>query len=85
MRNANQSDRYAPGAKDNKDQHVRRVVLSAALAIAASGCFWRSGGEPRHEERHEVRPAEHREERREDRREDRREERKPERREEHRD
>jgi hypothetical protein len=51
-------------AKNNKGQHIQRVVLSTvALAIAASGCFWRGGGEPRREERHEAHPAEHHEER----------------------
>jgi hypothetical protein len=51
-------------AKDNKRQPIQRVVLSiVALAIAASGCAWRGGGEPRHGERYEARPAEHHEER----------------------
>jgi hypothetical protein len=51
-------------AKDNKGQHIQRVVFSTvALAIAASGCAWRGGGEPRHGERYEARPAEHHEER----------------------
>jgi hypothetical protein len=54
--------------RDKKGQHIQRVVFSAvALSIAASGCFWRGGGEPRHDERYEARPAEHHEERREER------------------
>jgi hypothetical protein len=81
MRNATQSDRYTPGANDNKDQLLKHVVLFAALAMSAPGCFWRARGEPRHEERYEARPAERREERREERHEERR----PEHREEHRD
>jgi hypothetical protein len=74
-----------PVAKHHQGQRIQRVVFSAALAIAAPGCFWRAGGEPRHEERYETRHAEHHDERRDKPRAERRDESRPEHREEHRD